>query len=123
MFGLSVVQSAALVNGVLGGLIASSTAGIGAYLEGQSPDQIENATGNLYNIAIGTLIGVGGGFAGAYRLGRFVLTVVAIGGGGYKARQEYQSGNTGAAFYYATLSLISAGLINSAHILRNRPGH
>jgi len=112
IFGMSAIQSAVVINGVVGALIASSTAGIGAYLEGQSPDQIEDATGNLYNIAIGTLVGIAGGFAGAYRVGRFVLTVLAIGGGGYQASQEYKAGNIGAAFYYGTLGLLAAGLIN-----------
>ena len=67
IFGLSAIQSAVVINGVLGALIASSTAGIGAYLEGQNPEQIQQATGNLYNIAIGTLLGIAGGFAGADR--------------------------------------------------------
>ena len=112
IFGLSTLQSSIIINGVLGALIASSTAGIGAYLEGQTPQQIQGATGNLYNIALGTLVGIAGGFAGAYRVGRFVLTVLAIGGGGYQAHKEYLAGHTGAAFYYATLGLLAAGLIN-----------
>lgn len=117
IFGLSTVQSAIVINGVLGGLLASSTAGIGAYLEGKNPEQIEDATGNLYNIALGSLIGIAGGFAGAYRIGRFVLAVVAIGGGGYQAQKEYKTGHTGAAFYYATLGLLAAGLATMAPAL------
>jgi hypothetical protein len=38
--------------------------------------------------------------------------VIAIGGGGYQAQKEYKAGNVGAAFYYGTLGLLAAGLIN-----------
>jgi RHS repeat-associated protein len=111
IFGLSTFQSALIINGVLGGLLAASSAGFGAALEGQTPDQIQDATGSLFNIALGTLIGMGGGLVGAYRIGRLILAIVALGGGGWQARKEYENGKTGAALYYGLVGLLAAGLV------------
>lgn len=60
IFGLSTVNSVILMQGVLGGLLAASTAGFGAYLEGGSPGQIEETTGNLFNIGFGVVMGITG---------------------------------------------------------------
>jgi hypothetical protein len=110
IFGMSAVSSYAVIGGVTGSLFAASFAGIGAALEGQSPDQIEGATGNPYNIALGALMGAAGSYATAFRLGRAVLTLASLGGGGTASYNAYQQGHIAAAVYYGTLGLGGAFL-------------
>jgi hypothetical protein len=110
IFGLSVLQSQFVIGAVTGALFASSFAGIGASLEGQSPDQIEGATGNPWNIAPGALLGAAGSYATAFRLGRAVLVLASLAGGGSAAYNDYQKGNIAAAVYYGALGLGGAFL-------------
>lgn len=105
IFGLGVIQSQFVIGAVAGSLFASSFAGIGAALEGQTPDQIEGATGNPWNIALGALLGAAGSYATAFRLGRAVLVVTSLAGGGSAAYNDYQQGKIAAAVYYGALAL------------------
>jgi RHS repeat-associated protein len=114
IFGMSALQSAIVIQAVTGALFASSFAGIGAALEGKTPDQIEGATGNPYNIALGALLGVAGSYAVAFRLGRAVLVLASLGGGGSAAYNAYNQGHIAAAVYYGTLGLGGAFLTAAA---------
>jgi len=118
IFGMSALQSAVIIQGVLGAALASSLTGIGAALEGQTPDQIEAATGNPYNLAIGALLGIAGSYAVAFQLGRLVLTAVALGGGGSAAYTAYKGHHIAAAVYFGVLALGGAFLVNAASLLR-----
>ncbi|MGA8367822.1 MAG: RHS repeat-associated core domain-containing protein, partial [Candidatus Acidiferrales bacterium] len=118
IFGMSALQSAIVIQGVTGALFASSFSGIGAALEGQSPDQIEAATGNPYNIALGALLGVAGSYSTAFRLGRAVLVLASLGGGGSAAYNAYKQGHIAAAVYYGTLGLGGAFLSAAAEYIR-----
>jgi RHS repeat-associated protein len=119
IFGMSALQSAVILQGVTGALFASSFAGIGAALEGKTPDQIEGATGNPYNIALGALLGVAGSYAAAFRLGRAVLVLASLGGGGSAAYNAYKTGHIAAAVYYGTLGLGGAFLAAAAGYIRS----
>lgn len=101
-----------LLTPVLGGLLSAGIAGVGTYLEGGSPDQIENATGNPLNISLGLLLGAAGSSIGAYRLGRILVTAASLGFGGNAAYNAYQNGHTGAALYYTILAVGGAVLAN-----------
>ncbi len=118
LFGLSTVASNAVLSAVTGALFASSFAGIGAALEGKTPDQIEAATGNPYNIALGALLGVAGSYAVAFRLGRAVMVLVSLGGGGTAAYNAYKGGHIAAAVYYGALGLGGAFLSAAAGYIR-----
>ena len=98
---------------------ALQSAVIGAALEGKTPDQIEAATGNPYNIALGALLGVAGSYAAAFRLGRAVLVLASLGGGGSAAYNAYKQDHIAAAVYYATLGLGGA-LLGNLRITRLR---
>jgi SAM-dependent methyltransferase len=108
-----------IIQGVTGALFASSLAGIGAALEGKSPSDIEATTGNPYNIALGALLGIAGSYANATRLGKLILTGVALGGGGSAAVTAFRQGKFAAAVYYATLALGGAFLVNAASVIRS----
>jgi hypothetical protein len=110
IFGMSALQSAVVIQAVVGSLFASSLSGIGAALEGQTPDQIEAATGNPVNIALGALLGPAGSYAVAFRLGRAVLVLASLGAGGSAAYNDYKQGNFAAAVYYGALALGGAYL-------------
>ncbi|HEY6370708.1 MAG TPA: RHS repeat-associated core domain-containing protein, partial [Candidatus Sulfotelmatobacter sp.] len=118
IFGMSALQSAIVIQGVTGALFASSFSGIGAALEGQTPDQIAGATGNPYNIALGALLGVAGSYSSAFRLGRAVLVLASLGGGGSAAYNAYNGGHIAAAVYYGTLGLGGAFLSAAAEYIR-----
>ncbi|GEM_PF-2342794 len=118
IFGMSALQSAIVIQSVTGALFASSFAGIGAALEGQTPDQIAGATGNPYNIALGALLGVAGSYSSAFRLGRAVLVLASLGGGGSAAYNAYKGGHIAAAVYYGTLGLGGAFLSAAAEYIR-----
>jgi len=113
IFGMSVIQSAIVIQGVTGALFASSLAGFGAALEGQSPNQIEGATGNMLNITLGALTAIGGSVAVASKLGAYALAMVSLGAGGWKAYNEYQQGNFAAAVYYGALGALG-GILSAA---------
>jgi hypothetical protein len=118
VFGLSTGASAAIIQGVTGSLFAASLSGFGAALEGQSPNQIEEATGNPYNIALGALTAIGGAAVSSYRLGAYALAIISVGGGGWQAYSEYQQGNYAAAVYYGTLGTLGGVLSAAVPYLR-----
>jgi len=120
IFSLSALQSAVIIQGVLASLFAASLAGFGAALEGKSPGQIEDATGNLLNITIGALTAIGGPVAVAYKLGAYALAVISLGGGGWAAYDQFKQGHFAAAVYYGTLGALAAILAAAVPYLRGR---
>jgi RHS repeat-associated protein len=118
IFGMSVIASQMVIGAVGSVLFTAGAAGIGAYLEEGSPDQIEDATSNLRNAAFAAIFGAVGSVAGAYQFGRLIMTGIVLGVGGYNARRAYQSGHLGAALYYAVLAIGAAALINMAPYLQ-----
>ncbi len=118
IFGMSALQSAIVIQAVTGGLFAASLSGFGAALEGQSPNDIEAATGNPYNIAKGALFAIGGSAAVATKLGAYALAIISLGGGGLAAYKEYKQGRYAAAIYYGTLGTLGAVLAAAVPYLR-----
>jgi RHS repeat-associated protein len=113
IFGMSAVQSAVVILGVTGALFSASLSGIGAALEGQSPGQIQDATGNLLNMTLGALTAIAGPGVAAYDLGAYALAIISLGGGGWTAYNQYQQGNCVAAVYYGTLGALG-GILSAA---------
>jgi RHS repeat-associated protein len=118
IFGLSVIQSAIVIQAVSGALVTASLTGFGAALEGKSPEQIEAATGNPYNIVLGALFAIGGSVAIASKLGAYTLALVSLGGGGSKAYNEYKQGHQAAAIYYGVIGTLGAVLAAAVPYLR-----
>lgn len=102
VFGLSAINSTALIGAVLGGTFGAFTGAVTAAAYDKNEDEIRYATSS--GAFWGTLIGAAGGYASAFRLARIVFQLVSYGFGGSAAVNAARSGHPRLAVYYAVLT-------------------
>lgn len=112
IFGLSVLQSGAIIGAVVGAGFGAFSGAVGAYADNSSPEQIEDATQR--NLLISMLLGAVGGYAQAFRVTRVLFQLAIYGMGGASAVSDIRRGKfaTAALTVLLTIGLGAIGKIS-----------